>query len=407
MLVDFSVTNFGPYRKRNSISMRATKADEHPDNVIDVDGIREGLLTSSIVFGSNASGKSCFLKAIDALQAMLHRPFESGYAYPWYEPFRLSKESLDEPVEFALSFLKDGELYHYCISYDRCSVVSESLFIHPNGRPKRVFERDRDTIKGGRKAIAGVTTSSTPYLTTASIMNDDVCARARRFILEDVVFLGSDPGELAGKVCGLFGKNQDLKELALSVLNKADFSISGFSYDDRVVEQGSFTDPHTFDDDWERFEKDIFLAHDFSESDVDADGQTFELGVESQGTQTMFGLTGPLIDAMMNGKTLVIDEFGAFLHPLITRWIVGCFSGKTNANHAQLIADSHDLGLMDIDELLRRDQIWFANRSRSTGESELYSLSDFKGIRKDADVLKAYLAGRFDAVPNVSSRGVL
>ena len=62
---------------------------------------------------------------------------------------------------------------------------------------------------------------------------------------------------------------------------------------------------------------------------------------------------------------------------------------------------------MDIDELLRRDQIWFVNKNRDNGSSELYCLSDFEGVRKDTDVLKAYLNGRYDAMPVVLHRGVL
>lgn len=61
---------------------------------------------------------------------------------------------------------------------------------------------------------------------------------------------------------------------------------------------------------------------------------------------------------------------------------------------------------MDMDDLLRRDRIWFANRSNPSGEWKLYSLTDFKGIRKDTDIRKAYLTGRFYGIPIVGTHDV-
>ena len=34
-------------------------------------------------------------------------------------------------------------------------------------------------------------------------------------------------------------------------------------------------------------------------------------------------------------------------------------------------------------------------------------LSDFKGVRKDMDVLKSYLSGRFDAFPDIDRGNIL
>ena len=116
---------------------------------------------------------------------------------------------------------------------------------------------------------------------------------------------------------------------------------------------------------------------------------------------------GPLVDSLVNGKTLLIDEFGSHLHPLLTRWLVKQFSKRNNPNNAQLIVITHDVGLIDTKDLIRRDQIFFTDKDRKDGSTTLYCLSDFKGTRKDDQVLKAYLMGRYDAIPLVSSRGVM
>ena len=79
-------------------------------------------------------------------------------------------------------------------------------------------------------------------------------------------------------------------------------------------------------------------------------------------------------------------------------WTSSTFSWEPAAQTPEGI-----LSLMDIQNLVRRDQIYFVNKDHRTGESELYSLSDFNGVRKDTKVMDAYLFGRFDAVPNMIS----
>jgi uncharacterized protein len=51
---------------------------------------------------------------------------------------------------------------------------------------------------------------------------------------------------------------------------------------------------------------------------------------------------------------------------------------------------------LDLD-LLRRDEIWFAEKD-STSATRLYSLTDFN-VRKDLEIRKHSLKGRFGAVP--------
>ena len=49
---------------------------------------------------------------------------------------------------------------------------------------------------------------------------------------------------------------------------------------------------------------------------------------------------------------------------------------------------------------MRKDQIYFVNK-KEDGSSDLYSLFDYKDFRDTMDLEKAYLQGRFDAVPYI------
>ena len=105
----------------------------------------------------------------------------------------------------------------------------------------------------------------------------------------------------------------------------------------------------------------------------------------------------PLINALKKGEVLIIDEFDASLHPLISLAIVEMFnSQETNSNNAQLIFITHDTNLLS-NNIFRRDQIWFTEKNRY-GATDLYSLAEYK-IRNDATFESNYIKGRYGAIP--------
>jgi hypothetical protein len=126
----------------------------------------------------------------------------------------------------------------------------------------------------------------------------------------------------------------------------------------------------------------------------------FDLGLdESKGTQKFVALTGPFLFTLKHGSTLFVDELEARLHPHLTKALVGLFNSSANAKNAQLIFATHDEGLLDPNRI-RRDQVWFVEKD-DFGASRLYSLAEFKGVRKEAKFAKEYLLGQFGAVPHV------
>ena len=218
---------------------------------------------------------------------------------------------------------------------------------------------------------------------------------------------------LVEHTCEWAGQDPKRRSMLIDGLRKADFAVSDFERSDRIVEKALMRPnipPVVYDSipaDKEGNIKisSVRLIHGYPSSG--GISVAFDMDQESTGTRSMFGLMGPLIDALSNGRTVFIDEFGAHLHPLLTRWLVSQFSYENNPNGAQLIVITHDLGLIDTKGLLRRDQIFFTDKNRDDGLSTLYCLSDFKGIRKDELVLKSYLMGRYDAIPDIFSRGLM
>lgn len=107
-----------------------------------------------------------------------------------------------------------------------------------------------------------------------------------------------------------------------------------------------------------------------------------ELYDESVGTRQLMDLVVTAFDVLDAGGLLAVDEIDASLHPLLT---------------------SHDaslLGVLDGEEVLRRDQIWFTDKD-SAGVSTLYPLSDFKPRKEGENRVRRYLNGSYDAVPRL------
>jgi AAA15 family ATPase/GTPase len=120
----------------------------------------------------------------------------------------------------------------------------------------------------------------------------------------------------------------------------------------------------------------------------------------SQGTKRMLGLSAFFYKARTESAVIVIDEMDLQLHPSLVRHLIALINSiDHNSQNAQLICTTHDVLLLDED--IRHDQIWFVDKDEH-GVSNLYSLSDFKNVRKNSNILKRYLLGVYGAIPDFS-----
>ena len=125
---------------------------------------------------------------------------------------------------------------------------------------------------------------------------------------------------------------------------------------------------------------------------------------DSHGTQRLFSTAGAWLNVLEKGEVLLYDEIDTALHPLMVHSLVKQFhSAETNPENAQLLFTTHDVSMLEDRELLRRDQVWFAEKN-DKGESSVYSLTDFSP-RKQESIGKRYLRGSYGAIPLLRSPG--
>jgi hypothetical protein len=329
------------------------------------------------------------------------------------ERFRLSTYTENKPSFFEIVFLLDGKKYRYGFEANQDRVVSEWLFYVPKIRETKLFERNFDTINfsGVYKAegIQKKTRHNALFLSVSAQFNVEVAERILSWLTRKLkITSGLDDRGFLGYTVSCLVKNESRDEI-IQLIKKLDLGIGEIKVEESEITinslpkdmpdeikklvirstEGKATSVHTvhtkFDDEGNYISTEIFHLDD----------------QESEGTQKVFTMAGPLLDTLKNGKIIVIDEFDARLHPLISRAIVELFnSNKTNLNNAQLIFITHDTNLLS-NKLFRRDQIWFTEKNRY-GVTNLYSLAEYK-IRNDASFESDYIKGRYGAIPYIGN----
>jgi len=120
---------------------------------------------------------------------------------------------------------------------------------------------------------------------------------------------------------------------------------------------------------------------------------------ESDGTRRIIELIQAINLSQKEGKTLIVDEIERSLHPILIESILEHFISASEKFNSQLIITTHDQRLLNS-EKIRKDSIWFVEKDY-LGHSKFNSLDEYK-TRNDLKIEKAYLEGRFGAIPVIS-----
>lgn len=121
---------------------------------------------------------------------------------------------------------------------------------------------------------------------------------------------------------------------------------------------------------------------------------------DSTGAKKIAAIASYVIEALEQGRILVVDELDSSIHFKLTRAIVALFNNELNTN-AQMIFTVHDINLMDCKRMFRKEQIWFVHKDNEG--VYVYSLADFtakQGVRDTTDIMEKYRKGALGALPD-------
>lgn len=463
MLLQFSIKNFRTFKNKATLSLVATNYDKstrEDENIFSNEKYGYRLLKSAVVYGANASGKS---KLLEAFSFMRHFVINSSKTTQKgerinVEPFLLSVDTENEPSEFEVIFLYNNELFRYGFEATQEKIISEWLYHKPKTKEVELFYRDKDKFETHERNFTKGTTIVKEKLVRDNALLVSVAAQFNEKTAIDVI----DWFESLRIISGLnedehynytLSKTKDLifRNKITELLKAADLGIRDVSIEklDIDVENEinsinvgellneikdneelfskmglpsailqdedslkAFLSNKQFlklilkslleNDEYTSHNSELFTIHKKFSSKGNAIGDVyFSMNQdESFGTKKFFALTGPILDVIENGYTLIVDELDSKLHPNLVCKIVSLFNSKEiNKKNAQLIFNTHDTNLLSSG-LFRRDQIWFTDKDKY-GEAKLYSLADFKSeeVKKNEPYEDNYIKGKYGAVP--------
>ncbi|MEH1882590.1 AAA family ATPase [Nostoc sp.] len=419
MLIEFSIGNYRSFKEQVTFSMVAAnlvaedkKLDEN--NVFEIDNDLK-LLKSAAIYGANASGKSNLATALRFMRwFMINSSKETQSTEKiGVDQFKLSTETEDKPSFFEIVFLMNGKRYRYGFEATRDKVVSEWLFYVPKSKETKLFERKlgKFSVSKTYKAdgIQQKTRHNALFLSVSAQFNVQIAEKILDWLTNQVALISTlnDIGYRGYTVSCLI--NNENKDEILQLLKKLDLGFSDLKVEESEITADSL--PKELPDELKNLilknGKGKLSSVQTTHQKFDGKGNLVSIEVfdldeqESEGTKKVFSLAGPLVDTLKNGQILIIDEFDARIHPLISRAIVELFnSNETNPNNAQLIFMTHDTNLLNK-KLFRRDQIWFTEKNRY-GATDLYSLAEYN-ISNDASFESDYIQGRYGAIPYIGN----
>jgi uncharacterized protein len=419
MLLRFEVSNHRSILDPVELSMIAVDEDRPAAREFDL--LTERVLSIAGIYGPNASGKSNLVEAIAWLSSAVGRSLRTWDEFIPREPFKFG-QGPKTPSTYEVEMVVEGVRYAYRVDVDDSAVLFEGLYSYPERRRRVLFERENLEIRfrRGLGTLAGTRELLTPTtLALSAAMRFDEpevqpFGRAlagiqvlgvRRRSPWSRAFVAGGPGlSLTERLfddgrssmqSSLFDDGPDFgpsnpRDSALALLRFADLGI-----DDVQIVEDEADEEHTSTQARRVPRRQLRLMHR-------ADGQEvpFDLDEESAGTRTWLRLIGPTLSALRSGRILLFDEIDASLHPRLSARLLELFQDpETNPYRAQLIFTTHDTSLLNH---LNRDEVWLTEKGDG-GATTLTALAEFGGdkVRRSLNLEKAYLQGRFGAVPEL------
>ena len=371
MLIDFTVENYRSIREPVTLSLLARNSlSEYSQSLFAFR--KDRILSQVMILGANGAGKTSLLKALQAGIQILKNSLtlQPHDRISGLDPFVLDDHSGSKPSRFEYTMVLNGQRFVYGFLADSDQIVGEYLYSYSSSGIREsqsvVFERKQTEyyIPARHRKLQKLifcTPANRLFLGVAYEFQEPVCQEIFEHLTSG--FLPAFPEETERQEEKLLNRlvagslhHETLERL----MQEADLGIE--------IENG---------------------RHGLSWKE------------ESAGSRRFLVLLALALQALEEGKVMLVDDLEQGLHPLLMGQLTRLFSDpKINTRQAQLVFTAHD-PLLLMTGHLRRDQILLVEKDRDTRTTQLYSLADFSP-RREENILKNYLIGRYGAIPRVS-----
>ena len=419
MIRDFWVKNYLSIRDKQGLSFLAKGPSS--ELVTEVAG-GVFLYKLGILYGSNASGKSNMLIALNEVFRLLILPkSDATQRINGCIPFVLTK---NEPIEMHVSFYANGIRYDYDVRFNEKYILNEVLNYYPNKSKSLFYERTfvgeniQADVKFGTSLKLQIKTQESireNTLNNHSVLS--VCRKTaltediapfnilHKWIMDNYHDVDGDGEKGIVELLKDAYNNPQKRKFYNTMLQKADLNILEY----RPVVEDRFV-PAEYR---ERIQKEnipeevkeallkptsdsvAFINHSLN-GDFD-----IPLKWQSKGTMKYIRILDALYDMVTSSHVYYLDELGEDLHNDLLFYYLNVF--LFNSDKSQLIITSQETTLLSQDLINEnRGAVWFVEKNKETASSE-YSRGDSFGLHKNLSLYNSYRIGRLGAKPELGS----
>lgn len=403
MIIEVRAENCYAFRDEITFSMKADmrikkfSSNVHKENKFNI-------LKTVGIYGPNNAGKTCLIKCIRAIRGILLG--EENELMP-------NIFTGNSVCELGMTFMSTGRKFAYDFKYD----VQNKEYIYEKfseikkdeyDNEKEVCWLKKDSLSGEYKCIDenlqgmfSVISKNNLLYNLIDVSKFEKMAEMKSHLTRlakkiEVVNMNNIPMK---HTIELMKNKNSLQNKIVAFIKNADLYLDNFEYvemDNIETEfEGSNDKPEEeVLDVVENLMDQIRLVSTYKGVRVPS------LLFDSTGTKKIAALASYVIEALEQGKILVIDELDSSIHFKLTRAVVAMFNNELNES-AQMIFTVHDINLMDCKRMFRKEQIWFVHKDEEG--VYVYSLADFTaedGIRDTTDIIEKYKKGVLGALPD-------
>ena len=343
-------------------------------------------------FGPNASGKSNMLRALSATATFARHSFSIPplEAIPLFQPYA-TKGWWDRPTKIRIDFdvrvlgETNFSVYRYELGIGHTpttcgrQVTHEALFHAPNGRFRRIFERQHQEFEFGREfALTSDDARVRSIRPNASVISTlaQLNHRGATSLIKALKGLVTNFERLPGREGTMLAFYRKYPGYLLRLnrfLRRLDLGLEAM-----------------------RLEQDVSgLVAKFLHAGLDRE---IALPEESAGTRRFLEIFPLLQYALDHGGIAVLDELDIYLHPLLLPEILRWFASfPKNPKGGQLLFTAHNPAILNE---LEKEQVFFTQKPDGR-PTRVYGAAQIQGLRREPNLLKKYLSGALGAVPQI------
>lgn len=356
------------------------------------------------IYGPNNAGKTCLIKCIRSIKAILLNKKNE---------WMLNIFTKSDVCELGVTFIASGRKFSYDFKYDaeKEEYIYESfseIFKDQYNNEKEVCWLKKDTISEIYECIDEDVQNTMPIVSKNNLlfyvidtnkfehleeMKQIIVGFAKKI---DIINMNNIPMQHTIEL--MKNKNQ-LQEKIVEFIKNADLYMDNFEFVDMDKIKLKTTE-----DDVKPEEKVLDIPENIMDQirlvSIYKGVPVPSMLYDSTGTKKIASVASYVIEALEQGRILIVDELDSSIHFKLTRAIVAMFNNELNTN-AQMIFTVHDINLMDCKRMFRKEQIWFVHKDEDG--VYVYSLADFtaqQGVRDTTDVMEKYRKGALGALPD-------